>query len=628
MFLLLSKENSQKVNKNIMLPTCHEFQQRLVDHFPHLVNCSINIQRMNNTIVYGDYTAKFKPELSNSHTVLKKDNENIILGDFAGEKICFCSSLPASGCTQNENFAQKIGKKFALLQGELFADFDDQFMLACVGGDKNSIHVATNPLSSRSIYWVEDTSGILVSTDLSFIKAMINKDLCLSKRGLASWLSGYPNPEISLFEQVNVLPIGYRLELTADNVAKTIKFWDIDPKEKLTLNSQDEYSAQFLALLNSSVSQTCQSEQAVIVSQMSGGLDSTSITALAHDYLKGVGKKVIPLSHIYTHSEKSDESQLVKDMLDYLNIQTNIQMPVDEGADRDFLALYPTDIESPGTVLSPRYVKELASVKAAGADVLLSGNGGDEMCWGHSSAYTQRLKKGDVKVISEVMQACDDMDLPKRRTLTQLFVKPFIPELLLKMLTLKKSGAIEQGVPIWLSAKAKALAIEETAIANPFDVKVDPVGYNRYQSLKTTSTYNAVHSYQKVAQQFGIDVRHPFFDSNLAKFTFAIPAKQLIQGPYPKWLLRHSMQDYLPKSVCWNLKKTTFDQHFGNLVKENAQEIRLLLEDERLAEMGLINHTLLLREFDQVVSNPTAALNVDMLYAILTFSWLKTHFPK
>jgi hypothetical protein len=88
------------------------------------------------------------------------------------------------------------------------------------------------------------------------------------------------------------------------------------------------------------------------------------------------------------------------------------------------------------------------------------------------------------------------------------------------------------------------------------------------------------------------------------------------------------MQGHLPESVCWNLKKTTFDQHFGNLVRENASQIREVLQDERLADMGLVNQSLLLAEFDRVVTSPFASVQVDLLYAILTFSWLKTHFPQ
>lgn len=640
MFMFFSGESSRNVNKTVTFDGLDGFRRTLASQFPKLLENFIIFDNNKLQCIYGDATtlststvnnaslinaAKTKPKCDLTAADQKIDNKNILLGDYAGLNIAPPSSLNGEDCTSMGSDAQKLSEKFAICKGEIFSELEKSFLLVGIATDDNRIHIATDPLSSRSIYWIAEDDWVLVSSDLQFVKTMLGKPLRLSERGLSSWLSGYPNPAISLFEEINVLPIGHRLELSLPNKVQSIKFWDIDPQNKVVFDKQADYSARFFDLLNSSVVSACDSQQPVIASQMSGGLDSTSITALANDHLTGAGKQVLPLSHMYTQSKKSDESQLVKDMLGFLDIDKSIQMAVDEGENRDFLALYPSDLESPGTVLSPRYVKELALVKQAGADVLLTGNGGDEMCWGHSTAYTQRLKQGDWRVVTEVLKACGAIGMSKRQAISSLFVKPFVPEILLKMLTLNRTRATEYSVPIWLTGKAKALAIEETRIDNPFDLDKDPVGYNRYQSLKTTSTYNAVRSYEKIAQQFAIDVRHPFFNTQLAEFSFAIPAKQLIQGPYPKWLLRHSMQTHLPESVCWNLKKTTFDQHFGNLVRENASQLRDVLQDERLADMGLVNQSLLLAEFDRVVANPDIPLQVDLLYAILTFTWLKRH---
>lgn len=628
MFILLSKTSPQNLNKKITSNDFENFRKKLTAYFETRLEDLIFIERKNTLIGYSSKCVKNKPKSYVFDSNLEKTNKNIVLGDYAGSEISFASSSNGLNCNNTHDEAQKISNMFAQSNGEVFAKLDKSFLIVGLATDANCIHIATDPFSSRSIYWTEENDWVIVSTDLQFIKTMLSRPLRLSERSLSSWLSGYPNPAISMFEEINVLPIGHRLELLMSHSAKVIKFWDINPENNVRLSSQTEYSACFFDLLNNSVTTACHSQQQVIASQMSGGLDSTSITALANDYLNMSGQKVLPLSHMYTQSEKSDESQLVKDMLGFLKIDQSIQMPVDEGEDRDFLALYPSELESPGTVLSPRYVKELALVKQSGADVLLTGNGGDEMCWGHSAAYTQRLKQGDWRVVTEVLKACDDVRMSKRHVLSNLFVKPFVPEIVLKMLTLNKKSPLQHSVPIWLTEKATSLTVEETQVHNPFDKQKDPVGYNRYHSLKTTSTYNAVRSYEKVAQQFDIDVRHPFFNKQLAEFTFAIPDKQLIQGPFPKWLLRHSMQGHLPESVCWNLKKTTFDQHFGNLVRENASQIREVLQDERLADMGLVNQSLLLAEFDRVVTSPFASVQVDLLYAILTFSWLKTHFPQ
>ena len=134
-----------------------------------------------------------------------------------------------------------------------------------------------------------------------------------------------------------------------------------------------------------------------------------------------------------------------------------------------------------------------------------------------------------------------------------------------------------------------------------------------------------MRSYQKVGWQYGIDVAHPFFDPRMAEFSFAVPGKQLIRGPYPKWLLRNAMQNHLPESVCWNVKKVTFDNHFGQLVKDNAKPLRELLSDTRLASLGLVDNDVLLKAFDAAVGGNGVSVHVDLLYAILTQRWIQQH---
>lgn len=630
MFIYVSSESSQKFNMNDIFAELKTAAKNTYQSALYIN--SLQVSSNNSILMYGissptNDNANTRPDGENINSHNEKLNKNILIGNYGGQ----CQVLPELGsnneCNNIEQNASHICNMFEHLGGECFKKIEQSFLLFGWHSKKNQFHVAKDPLNPKSLYWAKLKGGIIVSTNIQLICALLDKPLLLSERGLASWLSGYPNPAISLFADIEVLPIGHRLEVASNGMVSEPQFWDIDPEHKIHYKKQSEYAEHFLDGLSDSVQKSCQTEGKTIVSQMSGGLDSTSITALAKGHVAESGKQLLPLSHLYKQSEKCDEEALIQDMLATLKIDNSLQMTVDEGKDRDFLTLYPSHIESPGTVLSPRYVRELALVKQAGADVLLTGNGGDEMCWGHSVAYTQRFKQGDWGVVNEVLKACPQLKLSRLKTFNQLFVKPCLPEILLKMLGRHAVNNSDTSIPVWLTAKAQDLALEETQVVNPFDKRQDPVGYNRYLSLKTTSTYNAMRSYDKLAENMGIDVRHPFFDTQVAEFSFAIPAKQLIQGVYPKWLLRYSMQHELPASVCWNVKKTTFDQHFGNLVRENAGELREILQNQRLADMGLVNQSLLLAEFDRVVTNPDVPVQVDLLYAILTYSWLNTHFP-
>ena len=493
----------------------------------------------------------------------------------------------------------------------------------CWVADKQHLVASRDALNQHCLYYARVGQVTVISSEASFIAGLLPAKPALNPAALACWLAGEPNPELCLYTNIEVLPLGCSLRASPDGGIHTQPYWDIDPTHRLELASDNAYRDAFYQLLNNTVGDHIPADENVVVSQMSGGMDSTSITALAHKLLSP-NRHCRPLSHLYSQSESCDESDNIKAMYAHLGLRDPIQITVDAGAHRDFLSLYPTDFDSPGTVLSPRYHQECEMIKDAGSHRLLTGNGGDEMCWGHASAYTQRLTHGELGVVSEVFKACKQTGMAPWPVFRSLFVKPMIPPSLMALARQIK-GRQPADLPAWLTGKASKLAQEAGTVANPFNKKKDKVGYARYQALKTTSTFNSLRSYQKVAWQYGIEVVHPFFDPRIAEFTFAIPPKQLIRGAYPKWLLRNAMDSLLPESVCWNVQKVTFDNHFGKLVKDNAEPLRKLLQDTRLEDMGLLDNSKLLDAFDSTVNGRKAHVHVDLLYAILTQRWIQQH---
>lgn len=485
------------------------------------------------------------------------------------------------------------------------------------------LYASRDPLNQHALYYGKVGGVTVISSEASFIARLMPTKPTLNTTALSCWLAGQPNPALCLYNEINTLPIGASISVNPNGSLTEHSFWDIDPHYKLDHSSDDAYRDEFLDLLRQCVTSHIHPSDALVVSQMSGGMDSTSITALANEMLKSP-RTCKALSHLYSHSESCDESDNIKAMYDKLKLVDPIQITVDAGAHRDFLSLYPTDYDSPGTVLSPRYHQECEIIQAAGGHRLLTGNGGDEMCWGHASAYTERLFKGELGVIGEVMKACKQTGMARWPVARSLFVKPMIPHWLLNTAYSLK-GYSPSDIPAWLTPKAAQAATDASNITNPFNKRKQPVGYARYQALKTTSTYNSVRSYQKVGWQYGVDVAHPFFDERMAQFSFAVPGKQLIRGPYPKWLLRNAMQNHLPDSVCWNVKKVTFDNHFGQLVKDNAEPLRELLKDTRLESLGLVDNKVLLSAFDAAVGGNGVSVHVDLLYAILTQRWIQQH---
>ncbi|XPF95072.1 asparagine synthase-related protein [Colwellia sp. RE-S-Sl-9] len=500
------------------------------------------------------------------------------------------------------------------------------------------LHAAIDPFNTGSLFYMQVDDVFYVASDAQVLASHPDVNLTVNKRAIAQWLSGRPDPNISMFNEIKRLPNGHQL-VWRENTLVVSKFWDVNTDKRIRYANTDEYEQHFFDLLSQSVANrlvastnTSVANNAPVFTQMSGGMDSTSVTAIANIESKKNNQTLHTLSHSYKRTQSCDEMSNINDMIAKLGLANPHFVELDKFDDIGFTELYPTDFDNPGIVLSPKYHEELALMQSLKANVLLTGNGGDEVCWGHSSSYRSRLYKGELGVINEVVKACGELNEPVASSLIKLFVKPLVPHTVQNLIRfalnkprVSRTDNITDNISsAWLTDEAISL-LEEDVMANPFSKRFEPAKFARYHSLKTTSTYNSMRSYQKVANQYGVDVRHPFFDTDVVDFSFAIPEKMLIQGSYPKWLLRKTMENYLPESVVWNKHKTVFDHHFANLVRSNEEELRTLLSHSGLHDLGLLDNSVLLREFDELVRNPNCHLNVDMLYAILTQSWYQTH---
>ncbi|WP_077342123.1 asparagine synthase-related protein [Pseudocolwellia agarivorans] len=547
-------------------------------------------------------------------------------------------SVKKSDTDTISNDSALISFLYKKLNHKLPTQLKGNFSYVIWDDELQELHAAIDAFNTGSLFYMQVDDMFYVASDAQVLASHHNVSLTVNKRAIAQWLSGRPDPNVSMFNEIKRLPNGHKL-VWRNNTVEVSKFWDVNTDKRIRYANTDEYEHHFFDLLSQSVSNRLttsananDANNTPVFTQMSGGMDSTSVTAIANIESKKNHQTLHTLSHSYQRTQSCDEMSNINDMIAKLGLANPHFIELDKFDDIGFTELYPTDFDNPGIVLSPKYHEELALMQSLQANVLLTGNGGDEVCWGHSSSYRSRLYKGELGVINEVVKACGELNEPVASSLIKLFVKPLVPHTMQNLMRfalnkprVSRTDNITDNVSsAWLTDEALSL-LEEDAMANPFSKRFEPAKFARYHSLKTTSTYNSMRSYQKVANQYGVDVRHPFFDTDVVDFSFAIPEKMLIQGSYPKWLLRKTMEDYLPESVVWNKHKTVFDHHFANLVRSNEEELRNLLSHSGLHDLGLLDNNVLLREFDELVRNPNRHLNVDMLYAILTQTWYQAH---
>lgn len=487
-----------------------------------------------------------------------------------------------------------------------------------------TLFAARDAMNMRTLSYIQTGDTLYIATEGAQLLQHKNITAKINRYALACWLSGWPDPNISMFDGIQLLPAGHSLLADANGI-KIERYWSVDPEFKIRHHSIADYENQLREILSRNVSDRMRSTSTIIATQMSGGMDSTSVTALAKRLATSNHKQIAVISHTYKKSASCDESLLIQEMQQHLGISNIHYMAAEQHTGLDFRDLYSPALENPGTVYSPRYLDEMKLLQEIGANVLLTGSGGDEMSWGHSLTYSRRLLRGDIKAIQEAVSGCKEMQLPLLSTLLHLFVTPLIPKQIKQIIKKSLGKPATSTIPVWIPDATKQLLEQEGINISDTTHFKNPALQARYEAWKNSSTINSVRSYHQAAASFEIEVRHPFFDRRLLEFSFAIPDDIWIRDNYPKWLLRRSMSGILPDSVCWNRKKIIFDSFFGQIIRDQQETIRTILSDTRLQEMGLLNNRQLLSVFEAVVKKPTISLNVNLLYALMAQIWFQKH---
>lgn len=532
----------------------------------------------------------------------------------------------AGGITRSSRVTEVIAAGFLKWGERLPERLVGDFAFVVWDSRERRLFAARDPFGMCTLHYTQVNQALLIATEVKQLLAHPQVRGELQQAAALSWLAGRPDANLTLFKGIEILPPGHRL-LAHGSSCRIERYWSLDPAHRIEYRDLNEYQEHLRALLERAVNDRLQGTGDAIATQMSGGMDSTTVTALAGREARRQNKQLLVLSHTYDSLREVDETQLIRETARYLEVKGLKEIPTEPYTTMPFAELYPPTLDSPGTVVSPRYVDEVMLTRDAGARVLLTGSGGDEMTWGHALSYTQRFFRADISVLAEVVQGCHALDLPVLKTLYRLLLAPAVPEGFRQRLRGLKSGAAQRHAwPDWIpDVAALRLDLEARSFAPLPRLFANRALQARYSALARTSTVHAVRSYAQAGKLHDVDVRHPFFDRRLAEFSFAIPDDLWSRCGYSKWLLRKTMQEQLPPSVCWKREKVTFTRFFAGILRDQAESIRDILADERLQSLGLVHNRKLLAAFDRTITGTEPCLDMALLYTLLMQLWVQRH---
>jgi len=191
-----------------------------------------------------------------------------------------------------------------------------------------TLFCATDQFGVAPLFYAKTRFGLCLSNCLNTIRLHPDISDELNEAAVADYLVSRINHthDTTIFESINRLPAAHKLLFHGGNL-RVEQYWSPEPQTSIQFRKPQEYIDQFSHLLRLSVSDRLATEN--IGTDLSGGMDSTSVTALAHDILSETRQ---PFSlHAYTLGSNGLlddlESPLASNVAESRNIEHHIYTP-------------------------------------------------------------------------------------------------------------------------------------------------------------------------------------------------------------------------------------------------------------------------------------------------------------
>lgn len=318
-------------------------------------------------------------------------------------------------------------------------------------------------------------------------------------------------------------------------------------------------------------------------SELSGGLDSSSIVSIAQtlerrgEVATGVAGTLTYVDSVGAGSDERIYSDSVVQtygirnelLVDYVPLQTTSQQVPNP------------DLPSARCLLAARDVATCALLESAGAGVLLSGVGSDHYLVGSMFFFADWIATGQLqRALREMLRwaALGRVSFWKLAYLNA--VLPLVPS----AFRVRKARGVE--APLWIpgAARQRLSLTERSAVAQSYAGRRG--AQYAHELAFSTSGISAAIDHGIVAD--AVDVRYPFCHRPLVEFGLALPAEVGRRPNARKWILREAMRGCLPEIIRERRWKGAFDGRIAWSLMHERDRFDALVEHSVLAELGCI----------------------------------------
>lgn len=517
--------------------------------------------------------------------------------------------------------------------GENFLNNLNGMFAFCVWDkNKQELILVRDRIGKKPLYYAMTSDAFIFASEIKSLLRYPTVSQEIDMLSLSKYLTYeyIPAPH-SIFKEIKKLKPGHFLTYKVSSRDIVIKkYWDIPlSDDSVAFKTEDAYIEELTQLLNDSVKMRLISDVPIGIF-LSGGIDSSIITAIASKYVNKV--KTFTISF----NEKSfDESKYADEIAKIFETEHHSEL-LDVSKMYELLPEIMDYLDEPlgDASIIPTYL--LSKFTSKSVKVALSGDGGDELFAGYPTYQALKLINYYAIFPREIRSII-------HRLVGTLPVSHKNISLDFKLKQLLRGAGVSPEIMffLWMGSfnereKAELFTpvVKKTIRdENPFE---DLFNYIResnlhknlervlYLSMKLYLQDDILVKVDRASMANSLEVRAPFLDYKFVEFASRLPTIYKLNRLTTKYLLKKACVKILPKKII-KRKKKGFGIPVAKWICSDMKELFLnYLSEERIRREGFFNYNFIKHLLDKHLSRKKD--NRKFLWTLLIFEMWKEKY--